>query len=611
MDKSHPGQPQAVAWPEFGQDGLEAGYVRRLIDFVDARLYLADHRVLLLLKCLLDSKLPGVLQYQAAEAILGFRYSLLEPGQDSMALWTENHQVTAATAEYLAGQLFEDRVFTNDGRSGARHKRAAQARLLLWLSDRFRFGFSEWLSNTYYAFDLAALAMLVDHADDPVLATRAAMVIDLALTDVALHSFRGRFAPSMGRAHAEQVMHPERSELAPIWASAFGDEPPPVDLESLSSLFVTRRDYRVPAALREVARDQPVRRVLTSQGLDASEVRHELRLHPQYPRTQGLELMRFWWGQQAITTPDTIVESVRAIRALQLGQQRTLSPLHRFTRLPDRALPPTLRALNPITSGSALHRANVQTAATANYLLSSVQRYQAGGFGDQQHLWHASLPGEIEVFGTHPGSTELVQESRPASPGPWVGNGINPDIAQHHNLLLALYDLTPRKGMFEPRRIEAVHIYFPFVLFDQTRLGANWVAGRRENAYIGILGTHHFEQISETEIVQRGPSTGYAVLLGDEEEYTSLAGFLRQLKQYRLWLHARRLSLTSPYGRFELAWRGDFRVNGRVSDAWYPRYDAPFVQAPRNPSELVITGTEHRLRLDWVARERTESTVQD
>lgn len=608
MAELNPDSQLWPAWPRFGSGALEESYVRRLIDFVDARLYLADHRMLLLLKCMFDSRLPADLYDQASEAVLGFRYSLLEPGNDSMVMWTENHQITMAVAEYLAGQQFNDRIFTNDGRSGARHQRAAQARLMIWLADRFRFGFSEWLSGTYYAFDLAALAMLIDHTDDEALANRAAMVADIALTDIALHSFRGRFAPSMGRAFTEQLLQPDSSEISPIWAAAFG-EPPAVDIEALTSLFVTRQRYRVPPAIKELATQQPVRRVLTSQGLDAAEVRDELRHHSFYPRTQGLDLMRFWWGQQAVTTPETIVESARAMRALELRQYRILAPARRFVRLPNSLLVPTLRAVNPITSGSALHRANVQTITTGNYLLSSVQRYQPGGFGDQQHIWHASLPGAIQVFGTHPGSTTLAQEHRPTSPSQWVGNGINPDAAQHHNVLLVQYDLQQRKGAFEGHRHEMVHIHFPFVLFDQTRLGPNWVAGRRGCAFIGIIGTDQFEQISETEIVQRGLHTGYAVVLGDDEEYTSFTGFLRQLKQYRVRLAGHRFTLASPYGRFELNWRGDFRVNGRVVDSWYPRYDAPGVQVPRNPTEMIISGTGHRLRINWASGERESGAL--
>lgn len=244
MAVSSADQRRLAPWPRFGSGALETVHVRRLIDVVNARLYSADHRALLLLKCMMSSELPAHLYDQAAEAILGFRYSMLESGSDSMTLWTESHQVTAAVAEYLAGQLYPTRIFSNDGRSGARHQRAAQAQLTIWLSDRFRFGFSEWLSSTYYAYDLAALALLVDHAADEALVERATMVMDIALLDLALHSFNGRVVPSMGRAYTEQIMHPETAEIAPIWASAFG-QAPDIDVDKVTSLFLARERYEV------------------------------------------------------------------------------------------------------------------------------------------------------------------------------------------------------------------------------------------------------------------------------------------------------------------------------------------------------------------------------
>ena len=607
MAVSSADQRRLAPWPRFGSGALETVHVRRLIDVVNARLYSADHRALLLLKCMMSSELPAHLYDQAAEAILGFRYSMLESGSDSMTLWTESHQVTAAVAEYLAGQLYPTRIFSNDGRSGARHQRAAQAQLTIWLSDRFRFGFSEWLSSTYYAYDLAALALLVDHAADEALVERATMVMDIALLDLALHSFNGRVVPSMGRAYTEQIMHPETAEIAPIWASAFG-QAPDIDVDKVTSLFLARERYEVPAAICELATCQPERRVLSSHGLDVEEVRDELRRHPFHPRSQSLDLIRFWWGQQAVTTPETIVDSARAMRVFDLQNSRILAPMRRYIKLPNPVLISTLRTMNPITSGKALNRANVQTIRTSNYQLSSVQRYRPGGFGDQQHIWHASLPGDIEVFGTHPGSSQLNLENRPATPSNWEGNGINPDVAQHYNVLLAQYNLHERRGRFEGPRQELVHIHFPFVQFDQTRLGAGWAAGRRGRGYIGILGTHTFELISETEIVQRGQHTGYAVLVGDEEEHISFAAFLEQLKKYRLRLIGDRLTLTSPFGRFDLTWGKDFKVNGQIIDCDYPRYDAPGVQVPRNPSEMTVTGTKHRLRLDWASGVR-ESTA--
>ena len=88
-----------------------------------------------------------------------------------MTFWSENHQVLFATAEYLAGQLWPRTIFrvgNSFRREGAGKTRStdllgsqrmdrAKPRLLRWLNDRMRFGFSEWNSPGYYDEDLTAL----------------------------------------------------------------------------------------------------------------------------------------------------------------------------------------------------------------------------------------------------------------------------------------------------------------------------------------------------------------------------------------------------------------------------------------------------------------------
>ena len=55
------------------------------------------------------------------KTLLNFKYWMDEPGKDSMCYWSENHQILFASDEYLAGQLFPDDIFTNDGRTGKEH----------------------------------------------------------------------------------------------------------------------------------------------------------------------------------------------------------------------------------------------------------------------------------------------------------------------------------------------------------------------------------------------------------------------------------------------------------------------------------------------------------
>lgn len=576
---------------------------------MDSRVELSDHYALLLLKTwLVDAdQLDTESKNLAKAALLGFRFGLSEPGQDSMPAWSESHQLLFATCEYLTAMLFgDDATFTNDGQNGKAHLGRARDRLTVWLHDRFRYGFSEWLSPNYQRIEAAALCLLVDHSQDETLAAQAEIVLDVTLLDFALHSFDGGQASSRGRSQAPNSVQPRRTHFTSLLVSAFGTDTEALDVDDISSIFRTRVRYRVPNAIQEIANGNHVRRVLISQGLDVSEVRAELASDPEWPRTDQLSVTRFFWGMEAITTQETIVDSMAIVKAFDLAQHRILAPLAAFAKVPRRALPLTVRALNPITAGAALQRANVQTFRTHNYSLSSVQHYHPGEFGHEQLLWQAGLPGGIRVFGTHPGST-LGTDARADTPSQWVGNGINPDIAQHDNVLLALYDLRGRKGYLEGKRHAYVHLHFPCVDFDETRFGPNWFAGRRATSYIGVVGTGTFELVSDSEVIQRGDMPGYAVILSNEEEFTSMNDFVRQIKQHLLSLRGTELTLVTPYGRYDLLYNQGFRLGGQPISADYPRYDCHWVRAERYPTELTIASNRHTLHLDWRNRTRTET----
>ncbi len=587
------------SWPEFGHDGLDTALVDALVARVVARQRDADHALLLLLRCLLADDLPGRQRRLATEAVLGFRYGLVDPRRDPMDAWMEHRQLSFATAELLAGQLFGDQTFAVDGRVGVRHMRTARVQLSTWLSDRFYFGFSEWLSPSCYASNAAALGLLVDHASDKDIRARAGIVLDLLLADIALHGFNHRLGATMGVGFTEELICPSASPLHQVWERAFGEDNPQVDPSSVLSLFITSH-HQAPPALCQIA-NQPVRRVISSHGLDPHEVPSALNTHPWFPRTAIRDRIRFWWGQHALSKADSMRNSVRGFQ--EFGDDGWLSAI-RDALSPRRLTDWVVRCLNPVPAGATLGRANVQTVSTANYLLSSVQRYAPGAFGSQQHLWHASLPGDVEVFGTHPGSVKRFPMSSIA-PGEWVGNGINPDIAQHHNVLLASYDLTNRQA----RRARWVHFHFPFVDLDRAGLGRDWVAGRRSDGYVGILSTHRFEQISESELVVRAARGAYLVICGDDEEFGSLREFIRVLREHSITRHGDTVTAEGPHGRFALRSGGPFRVNGRLVGTEYPRCEAPGVLIPRNPISITFQGDTHKLVLDWATGSRHTTRI--
>lgn len=603
--------------------GESDAWVRELMAVVDDRVDLADHRlmVLLRLRIIAGEVLPEPLRADIDTCLAGFKYSFVEPGDDSMCFWSENHQALFGVGEYLAGTLLGSHTFTNDGRTGTAHALDARQRLLDWLEDRFRWGFSEWLSATYYELDTVALVMLVDHADEE-LSKRAAMVLDLVMLDLALHHFDGRLHASQGRAYRRQKVDPRVQEVSAIVADAFG-EPQSFRVDQLSGIFGSRRRYRVPQAIIDIAHQGGAHRIHVSHGrtlaetLEQTEARHRERNPAISAGELAVERVRACWAMQAITDAEVIADTITVINRLQMWENSFFAGLRPFRKFNPGLGPLLVKGINPVTIGMQLGRADVTTFRTPNLLLSSAQHYRPRDFGDQQHLWEAALPGGIVVFSTHPGSVGAKAESRPATPSDWIGNGINPDIAQSDNVLLVMHDLRTRKGYLEGRRPELSHLHFPLTLFDETSVSDHLLLGRKGDSYLAVLSVNPHEVISDHEVLQRGAVTGWAVVMADRSEFPSFRQFVAAASEWHLELGRAGLRLTARHvagfgsspaqHTYALGWQSEFRVNGVVHASQHPRYECEWVDMPRGGTHCRVRGTSSTLDLDWTAGTRDES----
>ena len=146
-------------------------------------------------------KIPESVKEKIGSTLLKFRYRMDEPGENGMCYWSENHQILYAASEYLAGNLFPNKVFTNDGQTGLIHKQRASKRIYDWLEMRWKFGFSEFYSNVYYNEDIAGLINLIDFSDDSVMVNKCKMIMDLLLYDVASQKTGDMFISVSGRAY--------------------------------------------------------------------------------------------------------------------------------------------------------------------------------------------------------------------------------------------------------------------------------------------------------------------------------------------------------------------------------------------------------------------------
>lgn len=573
--------------------------IRGLLQFIDRRYDCADFRMVCILRSLYD--FPHLISEdtlgQMKRTVLSFKYWMDEPGDDSMCPWSENHQLIFASCEYLAGQLYPDEIFSNNGQSGRAHMEKARKRLLYWFDTRFHLGFVEWHSNTYYEEDVAPLSLLIDCCKDTQIVRKAEMLLDLLLLDMAQHSFQGYFCASSGRCYEAQKQDPARQDVSDIMEKAFGfGLVQAYDYTKLSADFVLNRKYRVPPAIRAIVHAEPPVLVRDSMGLDLHEVAKRFP-DPQDFDGRGMYL----WAMEAFTNAQSIELTMDIYNAWHMRKNdflKNLSAVNKPWLRKLRLLPLIVRVLNPVTQGIAIQRANTYTYRAKDYMLSTAQQYHPGMFGDQQHIWQATLPGGVSVFTTHPGAAFFKDNARNFSPSYWVGNGINPHAAQHENVLLCLYDLNKRKGLLEKERQWFTHAWFPADRFDEVELGTHMAIGRKGDGFIALIGSGELKRAGENELIQRGRKTGWAAVMGsaDEERF---AAFADRIRRCVLSLKGRTLSLSMDGRDFVLRYGKGHWVDGEKIDTDHPRIDSPFVKAGREPDEYLIRCGGHQLRLNW------------
>ncbi len=601
---------EKLSW---GEEADESQIIE-ILKFIDTRYDCADFRMICILRTLYAyaSLISGSTRYAMQHTVLNFKYWMDEPGEDSMCYWSENHQLLFAACEYLAGQLYPEEVFLNGqllrddapncGLTGEEHQEKARKVLLTWFKRRFQFGFSEFHSNTYYEEDIAPLSLLVDFAKEEDIRLQASMLLDLLLLDMALHNFQGYFCAASGRCYEAQKKDPGRQDVLEIMDKAFGfDLVKNYDYTRLSAEFILNQRYRVPKVLLAIAHEEGPLEIKDSMGLDLSEVWDKFR----DARTVE-DLGRYLWAMEAFTNPESVNMTMKMFRLWRLRTNDFLKDLKvldiPFLRRLG-VLPALVRLLNPVTQGIAIQRANTCTYKTEHYMLSTAQRHHAGEFGDQQHIWQATLPDGVTVFTTHPGAAFFKDNARNFSPSYWVGNGILPDAAQHKNVCLCLYRLNRRKGFMEKQRQMYTHAYFPQKKFDQVqRVHDRLYVARKGEGYIALFSLHPMEEAGEEELIQRGIETGWAVMMGSGKDFICLETFHQKMRRFKLSaVGGRGLALadgTDDEKFWSLEYKGAFLSSDLVQNTEYPRLSCPFGHVERDPQEYAIRFGEYSLRLN-------------
>ena len=602
-DDSLKGFYRELARLEGGRVKVHEELLMGVLEYIEKRYDCSDFVLLGVMRILYQfprsRKLSKKFYDRAGEVIRGFKYWPDEPGIDSLCTWTENHQIMFSVNEYLAGQLFPDRVFSSGGYTGMERMERARRRIRQWLDLRFRTGFSEWLSHIYYDEDITALVNLVDFAADPLLVRGGEIVLDLIFTDMACNSFHGIFGCSHGRSYAEEKFNPAIESTIDTAKLLFGmGRFAGHDNMSAITLALSEK-YRMPRVIAEIAGDtESVMENRQGMSFDINRAQ-QFGLDPRR-EDDAMTLL----SMEAYTHPKTIGTVMKLFDRFNWWENQFFAPFAPFRGLLTvlrrlRLLGLLARIIKKDVTRNTRERVNVLTYRTPFYMLSAAQDYRPGYGGDQQHIWQATLSPGAVVFTSHPGHEEN------SSGGYWVGSGTLPRVAQHENVLIACYRASRMPGLYMTNRLFFTHAWFPRDEFDEVREVSGWIFGRCGDGYAALYSRNGYRwqdtgEYAGKEVIADGRKNIWLCEMGDSRQNGSFDEFVAAVSAAPVTFRRGRVAFTSPTrGKIEFGWRGKFTVNGeRVNLKDYPRYENPWCRAKYDPEEICLRHEDSFLRLN-------------
>lgn len=541
------------------------------------------------------------------EAVLNFKYWIDEPGIDVHlpCYFTENHQILFHSIEYLAGQLYPDRVFSNNGENGVWHKEHGRTYLKRWLTWRKRFGFSEWLSNGYYAEDMLGLLILVEFAEEKEIRDQAKGLIELLFFDIAVHSFKGSLCATNGRMYNAPTMNPDFSDANAMAAVQWGKGYVNGGLVSAAILLAVF-DYQCGEAICEIALNPP----------KESENKQRMSLNVEDSKYFGIDPADFdnimlYWSLHTFYHRDVIENSRKFCPEWYNIDAATTAHLEKFKKCEEIGM-----YTDPDPNASALTQVDIYSYKTEDYMLSCAQNYRKGRGNFQQHIWQASLGGRAIVFATHPGSGEYN-----GRPNYFVGNGCMPKATAYKNVLISIHRIPADSahGLY-------THAYFPMREFDEVIEKKGWIFGRKDEGYIALYSLkkggwndknpdlfrsvykdnweEEYERALPYDYGVPGHANVWICEMGAKKDYGSFEKFVETVSVASIKGDTFEIRYQSPsLGLVTSGWDKPFTVNGKeINIKNYKRYDNPYCQAEFDTDQYVISyhGKEEIVEFDSI-----------
>jgi hypothetical protein len=590
--------------------------------------------------------LDPALREAIEQRFLGFRYWYTDPLPagviDDKWFWSENHRIIVHTLEYLNGLALPDATFAITGEPGTVHAERGRERILEWLDEKARWGFSEWHSDVYYSKDIEPLLLLTEFGEDDV-ARRAAAVLDVLLLDLAIHQRAGNVGVTHGRSYMKDKSRAADQDVFPVVKLAFAtsDQPYPSRSDAASIALALATRYQLPLALERVAHhDEPfVDRERMGAPLDLDQ---ELSTTPEAPAGTPAfddpEGIPFWWERGALTSWQYVPLTLATIDEHQLFETSLFQPFEPLADIAGgdfdvaRQLAYDLRCTINI---GVLGAVDTVTYRSTGAMLSTAQDHRPGCYGHQYHAWQATLDEDAVVFTTHPGNEPREGDRWVDADLYWSGAATMPRSAQHGAAAVHLY--APQYPAPAGPPLDAfgflpfTHAYFPTERFDEVREEGGWTFGRAGDGFVALWSWRptqwrtHDPAVTFTNgltepfdlVAPGGADNVWVVEVGDAATWTSFDDFVAAVAGAAVTVEPRPAGTDGVPGGFDVVydspaegelafgWTGPLTVDGEeVALHGTARFDNPFVTAELGDTALAIEAGGATLDVDLASGER-------
>jgi len=577
--------------------------------------------------------------------MVAFKYWYTDPQPagvvDQRYYWSENHRLLYHVEEYLAGQSFPGTTFTNDDRTGAQHRERARGLIDEWLTEKARFGFTEWHSDVYYQKTAIALLTLVEWSDDAALAERASGVLDLLLFDIALHLQQGNLGATHGRSYMKDKSLAIDQDVFGMAKLLFDDTRLPYQStgDAGATLFARAQRYRLPAVLVRVAH---------SNATTVDRERMGVPLDGQAPITAdpvapyGYDFddpanVPFWWEKGTLTAWQNIPMTLDQLDRYGLWASDFFSPFKPLADLAggNAAVAQQLaRQLEPMIGFAFLTEVSTYTYRSPWAMLSTAEDYRPGKSSEQHHISQATLDERAIVFTTHPKNEPIPNTQWPDEDGYWTGYGSLPRAAQQGATSLSLYApefASPGPPLEQFAYLDYTHAYFPTQYFDEVVQEGPWTFGRKGGGYVALYSWRptHWRAYTDPALFTHGLTQPFDLVApgGSDNVWVTQVGSWTQFgsfARFRAAVQAHAVAVTPRpavdglAGGFDVAYdsptegpltfgtTGPFTVRGhdeplRVSE----RYDNPWSHTAFDAPTLRIADRFGSVSLDFTTGRRT------